>query len=176
MKQFKLLPILALIVLCFSAVAAKADPVALTTGSASTASGFGTVNLAGPDFSLSYFGEIPPGATTSFSMNTVTAGTGMVTLGGNSSSIFIGNLSFTNSLLTGHVSAYATMEDLFFGNAPVFTVDFTGGGAMSITGPQTQFAVASVPEPITLLTFGAGLGGLTLFRRRRSAATNQDAV
>lgn len=169
-----LLPILALIVLCFSAGAANADPVTISNGTASTASGFGTVNLTGPNFSLTYFGEIPPGATTSILMNTVTAGTGMVTLGSSTSTIFIGSLSFTNSLLTGHVSAYATMEDLFFGNAPVFTVDFTAVGFVEVTplpgsGSRTQFTAVNVPEPITLLMFATGLGGLAVFKRRRSA-------
>ena len=179
MRQLTLLPTLALIVLCFSAGAAKADTVLLTSGSASTASGFGTVNLAGTNFSLGYFGEIPPGATTTIVMNTVTAGSGSVTFGSTTSSIFTGSLSFTNSLLTGHVSAYATMDDLFFGNTPVFTVDFTGGGIMTITplqvGSRTQFTVVNVPEPITLLMFVSGLGGMAIFKRRRSI-NNEDAT
>lgn len=174
MKRLALLPLLAFIVLSFSASTANADPITLTSGTASTASGFGTVNLTGTDFSLNYFGEIPPGATTSILMNTVTAGSGMVTLNGTTSTIFVGSLSFNNSLLTGHVSAYATMDDLFFGNAPVFTVDFTGGGFIAVTpliggGSRTQFTVA-VPEPITLLMFVTGLGGIAALRRRRSAA------
>lgn len=174
MKRFALLPVLAFIVLSFSASTANADPVTLTSGTASTASGFGTVNLTGPNFSLNYFGEIPPGATTTILMNSVTAGSGMVTLNSTTTTIFIGSLNFNNSLLTGHVSAYATMDDLFFGNAPVFTVDFTGGGFMAITpliggGSRTQFTVA-VPEPITLLMFVTGLGGFAAFSRRRAAA------
>jgi len=67
------------------------------------------------------------------------------------------------------------MDDLFFGNAPVFTVDFTGGGFMTITpllggGSQTQFTVA-VPEPITLFMFITGLGGLAAYGRRRSVTS-----
>jgi hypothetical protein len=180
MKRHVLLPLLAFIVLAFAASTASADPITLTSGTASTASGFGTVNLTGDNFSLNYFGEIPPGATTTILMNTVTAGSGMVTLNGTTLTIFTGTLSFNNSLLTGHVSAYSTMDDLFFGNPPVFTVDFTGGGFMSITpllggASQTQFTVA-VPEPVTLLLFMTGLGGIAAFGRRRSAAriSNED--
>lgn len=175
MKHFALLPLLAFVVLAFCANTASADPVTLTSGTAFTASGFGTVNLTGtPDFSMNYFGEIPPGATTTILMNSVTSGSGMVTFNATTSTIFIGSLSFNNSLLSGHISAYATMDDLFFGNAPVFTVDFTGGGFVSVTpliggGSRTQFTVA-VPEPITLLMFVTGLGGIAAFRRRRSAA------
>ena len=175
MKQLYLIPVFALLVLCFSARTARADTVVLSTGTASTLAGFGSVNLSGPDFSLTYFGEIPPGATTTFFMNTVTAGSGMVTFNGISSSIFTGSLSFTNSILTGNVSAYATMEDLFFGNPALFTVTFTGSGFMTVnaipgSGTRTQFDVAAVPEPVTFFLLATGLGGVAAFKRRK----NQD--
>ncbi len=175
MKQLSLLPLLALMMVCFSAHAAKADPVVLTSGTAFTAGGFGTVNLVGTNFSLNYFGEIPPGATTTIQMNTVTAGSGFVSFNGLSSSIFIGSLSFSNSFVTGQVSAYSTMDDLFLGNPASFTVNFVGDGFVTITplqiGSRTQFTV-SAPEPMSLLMFITGLGGLAALKRKRSALKN----
>jgi hypothetical protein len=173
MKQLYLFPLLVLLVLCFSARTANADTVVLTSGTASTLAGFGSVNLAGPNFSLTYFGEIPPGATTTFFMNTVTAGSGMVSFDGVSASIFTGSLSFTNSILTGNVSAYTTMEDLFFGNPAIFTVNFTGSGFMTVSavpamGTRRQFDVAAVPEPVTFFLLATGLGGIAALKRKRS--------
>jgi len=175
-KRLPLLTLLALSTLCLSARIARADSVVLTDGNASTSPGSATVNLLGTNFSLNYFGEIPPGVTNTIAMNSITAGFGTVTLNGVSSNIFTGSLTFTNSVLTGNVLAYATMDDLFFGNSPLFTVNFVGAGFVTVTpisgvGSSTQFVVA-VPEPTTLLLLGTSFAGVIISRRRHSKLSN----
>jgi hypothetical protein len=166
-----------LIFLGLYAPSVYADNVVLTDGSVTTVSNVATVSLTGTNFSLSYIGDIPGGAS-SFGINSVSLSLGnpSVTFNGVTSSFFGGSLSFTNSSITGTVTAYNSMDDLFFHTNPLFSVTFSGNGLVTITNfggaSQTQFSVtaASVPEPATLLQLFAGLssGGAILFRRRYS--------
>ena len=174
MLRHSLLLAIAILVMGLSSVVVRADNVALTGGSVSTLSGFGTVNLVANNFSLTYTGEIPPGATTAFTINSVTLAIGLpnVSYNGLDSRYFNGSLSFNNSLLTGNVTAYASMEDLFFSRSPLFTVTFSGSGFITITqipggGTDTRFTVAT-PEPTALIMLGSGLLGGLAFKRRRT--------
>ena len=152
-----------------------ADNVVLTGGSITTVANVGTVNLTGPNFSLNYTGDIP-GGSSSFGINSVSLSLGSpsVTFNGVTSSFFKGSLSFAGSSVSGTVTAFNSMDDLFFNTNPIFSVTFSGNGFITITNlggaSQTQFTItaASVPEPTTLLQLFAGLssGGAILFRRR----------
>ena len=173
----KLVMLVCLMFLGLYAPSAYADSVILTGGSVTTLANVATVNLTGPDFSLNYTGDIP-GGSSSFAINSVTLSIGStsVTFNGVTSSFFGGSLSFTNSSITGTVTAYGSMDDFFFHTNPLFSVIFSGNGFVTITNPggstQTQFTVtaASVPEPTTLLQLFVGLtsGGGILLRRRYS--------
>jgi hypothetical protein len=155
-----------------------ADNVVLTGGSITTVANVGTVNLTGPNFSLNYAGDIP-GGSSSFGINSVTLSLGnpSVTFNGVTSSLFKGSLSFNGSSVSGTITAFNSMDDLFFNTNPVFSVTFSGNGFITITNlggaSQTQFSVtaASVPEPAALLQLFAGLssGGALLFRRHAKA-------
>jgi hypothetical protein len=168
LKPFFVASFIALVMLCFSVRGANADPVVLTNGFASTESGQGQVNLQGSNFSLIYLGEIPFAASRNISMNSVTQGFGTVSFNGITTNLFRGSLSFNDTLLTGQVSGYATLNDLLSGINPLFTTDFVGTGAVTITGPRTQFDVSSVPEPGTMLMLVTGVGAFAAFRRKRS--------
>jgi hypothetical protein len=86
---------------------------------------------------------------------------------------FGGSLSFTDSSISGIVTAYGSMDDLFFHTNPLFSVTFTVAELELFSGvggaTQTQFTVTptSVPEPATLLQLFAGLtsSGVLFFRR-----------
>lgn len=172
----KLVMLVCLMFLGLYAPSAYADSVILTGGSVTTLSNVATVNLTGPNFSLNYTGDISGGSST-FGINSVTLSIGStsVTFNGVTSTFFAGSLSFTNSSISGTVTAYNSMDDQFFHINPIFTVIFSGSGFITITSPggltQTQFTVtaASVPEPTTLLQLFAGLtsGGAILLRRYR---------
>lgn len=175
-KRFRFALLLGFIVLCFSAPSVYADNVVLTGGSVSTLGNVATVNLVGDNFSLNYSGDIP-GSSTSFGINSVTLSLGLpnTTFNGTLSNFFAGSLSFTNSTISGSVTAYASMQDLFFQTNPLFSVTFTGAGVINVTNfggvNQTQFTVSptSVPEPAAVLQLFAGLtsGGIVVLRRYR---------
>ena len=171
-KQTSLLPALALIIIGLCAGVARADNLVVTSGSVSTLGSIGTVNLFGPNFSLHYTGEISPGQL--IPINTVTLGLGLntVSFNGIDSSFFRGLVSFNNSTLTGNVTAYASMDDLFFQQNPLFTVTFEATGFITLTetgglGTERRFTVEPVPEPTTLVFLGVGFSALAAVRRRR---------
>ncbi len=180
LKQIALFPALALFALCLLAHDARADTVVLTGGSVTTLSGVATVNLSAPNFALNYTGDIPPGSPSAFTLNSVTQSIGFpfVTYNGTTSSFFSGSLSFNDTLLTGGVTAYATMDDMFFNTNPLFTVNFSGPGFMTVSNvgglTQRQFTVAT-PEPVTLLLFGTGLAGAAATRLRRRRRGEQSS-
>jgi hypothetical protein len=160
-----------LILVCICAEPVRADSVTLTGGTASTWAGVGSVNLLGGSLSVRYLGEIPPGSTNLIGFNSATSSIGLslVQFNGINSSIFRGALSFDNHSLSGSVTAYATLEDLFLNRSPLFTVTFSGAGFVlvdSVGGlPRTTFTVAT-PEPATLLLLLSGLAGAAGIRLR----------
>lgn len=177
-KQTSLLPALALIVIGLCAGVARADSVVLTSGSASTLGSVGSVDLLGPNFSLRYTGDVSPGQMI-IPMNTVTLGLGLtnsVSFNGIESVFFTGLVSFNDSSLTGNVTAYASMEDLFFRQNPLFSVTFDAGGFLTVTefsvGTERRFTVAPVPEPTTLVFLGVGFSAIAAVRCRRSRANS----
>lgn len=177
-KRTRLVLLLGLMAFGLYAPSVYADNVVLTSGSVSTLANVGTVNLIGPNFSLSYSGDIP-GGSSFFGLNSVSLSLGSpsVTFNGVSSTFFTGSVSFTNASIVGSVTAFGSMQDLFFNTNPLFSVTFSGTGFVSVTNvgglTQTVFTVTptSVPEPATLLQLFAGLAssGALLFRRYRKA-------
>lgn len=176
LKRIALFPALALFALCLLAHDARADTVVLTSGSVTTLAGVATVNLP----FLHYSGEIDPSRPLSVPINSVTLSLGQpnATFNGITSNIFSGSLTFNDSLLTGSITAYATMDDMFFRVNPLFTVNFSGPGFLTVSNvggfTQRQFTVAT-PEPVTLLLFGTGLAGAAATRLRRRRRGEQSS-
>ena len=178
MKSISLSILFVLACLFLKAPAVHATPVTLTGGTVSVVANVGTISVTGNNFTLSYLGDTQ-GSSNSFFINTVTLSLGSpnVMFQGVSSAIFRGSISFNNSNVTGSIVAFSTMQDLFFNQNPLFSVEFTGAGSMVITnlgGPtQTQFNVTSVPEPATIVPLFVGLlssGGLLARRYRQRSS------
>lgn len=139
--------------------AARADSITLTTGTVAiqVPPGLTSISISNQgSFSLSYFNSEYYGPlVTSFGFQSITQGFGTVTFHGQTTQFFTGSLSFSDSLLTGQVTAFQTLEDAFNNNA-FFTVTFNGAGFLGSTSPSHTFTVAT-PEPTTMLLLGSGL-------------------
>lgn len=139
--------------------AARADSIILTTGAVAIQVPPGQTSISISNqgtFSLSYFNSEYFGPlTTSFSFQSITQGFGTITLEGQTTQFLNGSLSFNDSLLTGQVTAFQTLEDAFNNNA-WFTVTFDGAGFLASSSTSHTFTVAT-PEPTTLLLLGSGL-------------------
>lgn len=174
-RRIRLVVLLGLLAFGLYAPSVYADSVTLTSGTVSVVSNVGTINLAGPNFSLNYVGDVPGGASMGINSVSLSLGSPILIYNGTSPSFFGGSLSFTNTSISGIVTAYGSMDDLFFHTNPLFSVTFTGSGIGTISGvggaTLTQFTVTptSVPEPTTLLQLFAGLTSSVVLFFRRSA-------
>ena len=174
-RRIRIVVLLGLLAFGLYAPSVYADSVTLTSGTVSVVSNVGTINLAGPNFSLNYVGDVPGGASMGINSVSLSLGSPILIYNGSSPSFFGGSLSFTNTSISGIVTAYGSMDDLFFHTNPLFSVTFTGSGIGTISGvggaTLTQFTVTptSVPEPTTLLQLFAGLTSSVVLFFRRSA-------
>lgn len=160
-----------------------------TTAPNATAVGFGLNDVFSPGPNYDYF---------SFTVADVgTQGIFDVDSFGNSdTSLFLfdgsGTLLAGAQGSSGIDTGSSTLLDPFleytFGSAGLYVIGIGGDGATAtdggITGPgllATDFylvtaALSSVPEPATLLLFGAGSAGLLVFRRRQRRASDVVSV
>lgn len=172
--QLKLKLLLGMLAVFLSLPAtAQADAVVLTSGTVSiqVPPGQTSISVSRPGvFSLTYVNSehIGPLATI-FSFQSITQGFGSASLNGMTAQFFTGLVSFDNSLLTGNLTAFATLDDALANN-PLFTVNFSGDGFLVSTLSSRTFNVVvpePVPEPVSVLLFGSGLAGLMAVVKRR---------
>ena len=143
--------------------ASRADNVVLSDGSVSVLvpPGQTSISISGGTFSLSYFNSEYFGPlVTSFSFQSITQGSGLVSFQGQTAQFFTGSVSFTDSLLVGQVTAFQTLQDAS-NNNPLFTLTFSGEGFSGSSLSSRTFTVTppavATPEPTTLMLLSSGL-------------------
>lgn len=159
-------------VLLFPA-ASRADSVVLSAGSVSVLvpPGQTSISISGGTFSLSYFNSEYFGPlVTTFSFQSITQGSGLVSFQGQSAQFFTGSVSFDNSFLTGQVTAFQTLQDAS-NNNPLFSLTFSGEGFSASSLSSRTFTVAT-PEPTTLFLLGSGLAAASIRARRKRKRVN----
>ena len=138
---------------------ARGDPITVTSGHVTIGGNSIQISLQGNGFSLGYVGDLPPNVLTNIS--TPTLGSGILTFNSQTVQSFFGSVGFSNSILSGSVTACA---NFLCQGTPVFTVEFTGPGFRTIVGSTVTFTIAT-PEPSAIFLLALPL--LALLRNRR---------